>query len=256
MPAVRRLLLVLSAAAAVVLTGCGVTGPVGTAPPSTPPAESAEVIATVSVTGPALRGTGPSPDAPGLDLRVPEGTRSVTVDLTCEGGGPFHVELGDSMMLGQALLRGTCDGTTTLAWPFTAETAQTLSVWVLDGVDWEAVPHYSTAEFESDPALTSECAAFAAVYSDLSNAELGYTEYRAFGADEWTARVDAAAADLDALVARSETTLGPALTEVLSVARSAGRAPGSILAAAVIDPIGAACDTNHSPLILTAEFGG
>lgn len=258
MTATRPTLLATTAAALMlVLAGCGVTGPVGTASPS-PSASEADAVATVAVAGPALTGTGPSPASPGLDLSVPDGTRSVTVELTCSGGGPFHVELGDSMMLNQAPLRGTCDGTTTLAWPFTEQTAPTLTVWVLDGVEWEAVPYYSTAEFHRDEALVADCGSFAEVYSAITNAEQGLTLYGAFDEDEWTARMDDATADLDALVATSQSTLTPAFAEILTIVRGPDRQPGSLVPAITpaISPIGSACDANHSPLILTAEFGG
>jgi hypothetical protein len=235
------------------LGGCAASEP--TASPA--PTPTGETIVEVGTDGPTITGTGPTAPSPGVDFPLRDGMRSVTIDFSCEGGGPFHVEVGDSMMLGQAPLRGTCEGLRTLTWPITEETGPTLNVWVLDGVEWTATPHFSTAEFLQDDAITAECAAFATVYSALWNADIGYTQYHAFDETEWNSRVEAAAVELQTLVDTSETTMADSFATLLAAVRSESHVPGSLQSDTTgIDPISDTCATNHSPLILTGEFGG
>jgi hypothetical protein len=255
MPAARPALGVAGASAALVLMLAGCTPAEPEAGPA--PTPTGETMVSVSVDGPEIAGTGPTQPYPGVDFPLREGMRSVTIDFTCEGGGPFQIELGDPMTLGQATLGGTCDGTTELVWPITDETGPTLNVWVADDVEWTAIPHFSTAEFVRDEAITSECKAFSTVYSALSNADIGFTEYQAFDEAEWTRRVDAAAVELEALAKASETTMSDAFGALLTWVRGDGHTPGALLHdTSLIDPISDACNTNHSPLILMGEFGG
>ncbi|MGV2902333.1 hypothetical protein ACNPM4_11680 [Microbacterium sp. AGC62] len=241
------------AALVVMLAGCTAAEP--EADPT--PTATGETMASVSVDGPEISGTGPTEPFPGVDFPLREDMRSVTIDFTCEGGGPFRVELGDPMTLGQATLSGTCDGTTELVWPITEETGPTLNVWVTNDVAWTATPHFSTAEFVRDGAITSECDAFSEVYSALSNADIGLTEYQAFDEAEWTRRVDAATVDLETLAGASETTMSDPFTALLSWVQGDGHTPGALLQdTSLIDPISDTCNTNHSPLILIGEFGG
>ncbi|MFJ2503758.1 hypothetical protein [Microbacterium sp. NPDC087592] len=243
------------AALVVMLAGCTAAEP--EADPTPTATATGETMVSVSVDGPEISGTGPTEPFPGVDFPLREGMRSVTIDFTCDGGGPFRVELGDPMTLGQATLSGTCDGTTALVWPITEETGPTLNVWVTNDVAWTATPHFSTAEFVRDEAITTECDAFSEVYSALSNADIGYTEYQAFDQAEWTRRVDAAIVDLETLAGASETTMSDPFTALLSWVQGDGHTPGALLNdTSLIDPISDTCNTNHSPLILIGEFGG
>lgn len=235
------------------LVGCAAAQPAA----SPAPTPAGDAVVEVSTDGPAITGTGPADPYPGVEFPLREGMRSVTIDFACDGGGPFHVEVGDSMMLGQAPLRGTCDGTTTLVWPISEETGPTLYVWVLDGVEWTATPHFSTAEFVPDDAITAECAAFATAYSALWNADIGYTQYQAVDETEWKSRVDAATVELQTLVDTSETSMTDSFAALLAAVGSESHVPGSLQSdTSGIDPISDTCATNHSPLILTGEFGG
>jgi hypothetical protein len=255
MPAARSAILTASALAvlATALAGCTAAEP--TASPA--PTPTVETVVELTTNGPAITGTGPTGTLPGIDFPIPDGTRSVTIDFECQGGTNFHIELGDAMAVGQSALRGTCDGTTSLVWPVTEETVPTLSVWTVDGVEWVAKPHFSTAEFVRDDAITTECAAFSTVYSALSNADIGFTAYQAFDETEWKNRVDAASAELERLADASETTLSEAFSALLAWVRGDGHTPGALLNdTSLIDPISDTCSTNHSELILTGEFGG
>lgn len=242
-----------SAVLVVMLTGCTVAEPQA-APTPTP---TVETVVQVSTTGPTITGTGPTDPYPGIDFALPDHARSVTIDFECEGGLNFHIEVGDPMATGEAALGGTCDGITSLTWPVTEQTAPKLFVWTPDDVEWTAIPHFSTAEFVRDEAITSECKAFSTVYSALSNADIGFTEYQAFDEAEWTRRVDAAAVELEALANASETTMSDAFGALLTWVRGDGHTPGALLHdTSLIDPISGTCNTNHSPLILMGEFGG
>ncbi|WP_051662210.1 MULTISPECIES: hypothetical protein [unclassified Microbacterium] len=245
------------AALVVMLAGCTAAEPEADPTPTATATATGETMVSVSVDGPEISGTGPTEPFPGVDFPLREGMRSVTIDFTCDGGGPFRVELGDPMTLGQATLSGTCDGTTALVWPITEETGPTLNVWVTNDVAWTATPHFSTAEFLRDEAITTECDAFSDIYSAFSNADIGYTEYQAFDQAEWTRRVDAAIVDLETLAGASETTMSDPFTALLSWVQGDGHTPGALLQdTSLIDPISDTCNTNHSPLILIGEFGG
>ncbi|MGW9159700.1 hypothetical protein [Microbacterium sp. NPDC055665] len=242
-----------SAVLAVMLAGCTVAEPQA-APTPTP---TVETVVQVSTSGPAITGTGPTDPYPGVDFPLPDHARSVTIDFECEGGTNFHIEVGDPMATGEAALGGTCDGITSLTWPVTESTAQKLFVWTPDDVEWTATPHYSTAEFIRDQAITTECEAFSSVYSAFSNADIGFTGYQAFDEAEWKRRVDAAAAELEALADTSETTMAEPFDALLAWVRGDGYTPGAVLHdTSLIDPISDTCNTNHSPLILMGEFGG
>lgn len=241
------------AALVLMLTGCTAAEP--EADPT--PTPTVETVVQVSTTGPAITGTGPTEPYPGVDFPLPEHARSVTIDFECGGGLNFHIEVGDAMAVGDAALRGTCDGITSLTWPVTEQTAPKLFVWTPDGVEWTATPHFSTAEFVRDEAITAECEAFSAVYSELSNADIGLTEHQAFDDAEWTRRVDAATVDLEMLAGASKTTMSDAFSALLAWLHGDGHTPGALLNdTSLIDPISDTCNTNHSPLILIGEFGG
>lgn len=239
---------------AVVLSGCATaTGAAPTPVPSQPsPSGTPQAAQPVS-------GTGPTAAFPaGAALPIPAGAHSLTVDFACTGGGRYEVELGDSMMLGQSPLRGTCDGTHQLAWPLTARTQGVLHVTVPGGVAWAATPHFSSDEFQADAGLTADCKAFSAVYSALTNADEGFTQYKAFGADEWTTRVDQAATDLATAAKASTPALRAQFASLLAIVSAPSRSVGSVLAGTgdPIAQISRACDTNQTPVVVTAEFGG
>jgi hypothetical protein len=240
------------ALAAIVLSGCAVAS---TTPPTTTPEPTQEQAFDLSAE--PLSGTGPTEPHPGAEFPIPDGARSVTIDVACEGGSPYTVEVGDAMAMNQAVLDGTCDGTTSMAWPLSEDTRPTLSIWLPDGVAWTATPHFSADAFVTDETIAAECAAFGEVYSALMNADQGAVNYKAFGTDEWTARVDAAAADLEELVDSSRTAMAPGFARLLAIAQSPDRAPGSVTAGLnIADLIGPDCGLNHTPLVLNAEFGG
>lgn len=224
---------------------------------SEPTATVPEPWAAASV-GDPVSGRGPTEPFPGVAFPIFEGSRSVVVELECVGGGPFSVELGDSMMLGQAPLSGMCDGTSRLAWPITERTGSTLYVRVGDGVDWTATPTFSAEEFVYDAAITVDCEGFSEVYSALWNADSGLA-LQAIDEAEWSERVDQATADLRALATSAQSELGAAFAELHVVVTDPGRTVGMILNDATvpsIDTITVACNANHTPVITTAEFGG
>lgn len=205
-----------------------------------------------------ISGTGPTV-FPGADFPLPGDARSVVIDFECVGGGPFSVELGDSMMLGQAPLSGTCDGATQLAWPVTERTGPTLHVVVNEGVDWVATARFSTEEFAFDAAITADCQGFSGVWSALQNADTGYNDYNAFDAAEWNSRVDEALDDLEMLVASSQSRLGDTFAQFRNIVTDPAPTVGAVMTAAAREPIvsiSQACDANQTPLILQGEFGG
>jgi hypothetical protein len=185
---------------------------------------------------------------------------SVVVSLVCAGGGNYQVWFGNSMALGSTTLTGTCDGTHELAWPITERTAMTLTVAVPAGVTWRATPTFSTAPFVDDTVLASDCKEFAAVDSEFMNADGGYRAH-AIDAAEWTARVEKATKDLQALAVASRSRIHDALTQLHALIEDAhprigdasftmdsGSVPGQT--------ISNACNANQTPLVLTGEFGG
>lgn len=195
---------------------------------------------------------------PGIDFPIPSYARSLAIDFTCEGGGPFIVELGDSMMLGQSPLTGVCEGSTTLAWPVTERTGQTLSVTVADGVEWSAAFDFSEDEFATDEALAAECEQFSASLSALLNADNGLLIYAAIDEAEWSERVSQAAAELIALES-STSELGDAFDSLRALATDPAVAPGFMNGPAAAQPLRQAssvCDVNHTPVVIMGEFGG
>lgn len=244
----------IAAIVALGLTGCA-TGTVGAAPTSASPTPEPTVVVTE---GEPVTGTGPTEMA-GAPLTIPEGAQSVTIVFECEGPGETVVELGDSMRLEQAVLHGPCDGARELSWPLTDETEPVLSVMIPEGVAWTATPTYSTAPFVYDEAVTEDCATFADLYSALMNADSGYTNYDAFGQDEWTERVDDAVGHLAELAVTAAPALADAVAGVHATVSGPEREVGHVLTHEAVDAIGMvsqACDANQTPLILTGEFGG
>lgn len=248
------------------LTGC-----VGTAAEVAADARSTEQPAVVAATptptstaAPVLgeqvvSGVGPRTEER-VPLAVPRGTRTVLIVLTCDGETRFVAELGDAMMLGQAPLSGQCDGKRTLAWPWVYGSSGLLSLSVAPEIGWEASVTYSAEPFPQDARLVEECAAYSQVYSQVSNADSGYGFYAAFGADEWNARVDAAASDLSALAASSTSELADDFAAMHTVLAERSPIPGGMTEVQEFweahRPIGDACAWNHSEVVTYAEFGG
>ena len=235
---------------AIALSGCT---SIKSGDTSTPPESSATALLSEAVSG-----LGPTEHFPGVAFPIPEGARSVVVDFDCSGGHPFSVELGDSMMLGQAVFTGVCEGTRQLAWPVTVRTGPTLLVMIPDGVEWVASPRFSTDEWVFDTDVTADCDAFSENYSAFVNADAGFTHYDAFDATEWTTRVDRAAAELNALAEASQTALADSLTQLHMVVTDSQRTVGAVLDG-TSNPLGQihqVCDANQTPIVVLAEFGG
>lgn len=246
------------AALAVALSGCD-SGGADTAPEPSTAAPSPSPSA-MTWTAEPITGRGSSEALPEGPVPVPDGARSVVMEFTCTGGGGYVAQFGNSMEQGHGPLTGYCDGTHELAWSVSAITGSALSVQVAPDVEWSAIPHFSTEELEFDKTLTAECESFSAIYSALMNADSGFLHHRAFGTAEWGARVTQAAADLDALAAASATSLAEPLQQLHEVVIAPDVVPGSLRAMPASDAsfaaIGVTCIANHSPIILSAEFGG
>lgn len=244
---------VVAALVAFTLTGCG-AGAAGVA--SAPETSTPEPTATL-IPGEAVSGT-ESTGFDGVDFPIPTSAQSVTIAFECSSGF-YMVEFGDTMALGLAALRGACDGPQELGWPVLAGSEPSLEVSVGEGVEWTATPTFSTAPFVRDDALTDDCDEFAPSYSALMNADQGFTLYDAFGADEWTTRVDGAAADIAVLAKNAHPVIADAVARVAAIASDPNRTIGAALtpdASAAIEEITQACNANQTPLILDGEFGG
>ncbi|MEW1835214.1 hypothetical protein [Microbacterium sp. NPDC079995] len=258
---------VVLTAVAMILAGCASTAGVASiaqtpevSPSVTPEATPVVAPAADAVLGEqTVTGVGPRSEEK-IALTVPDGTRTVHVDLTCAAESRFTAELGDSMMLGQAPLSGACDGSRTLAWPWIAQSAPELSLWVEPEVEWAAVVTYSPDAFAQDEVLVEECAAYSQIHSQVTNADDGYGFYAAFGADEWNARMDAAARAAEVLAASSLTVLADEFAAVRTVLAERSPIPGGMTEVQEYwetqRPIAEACAWNHSEIVVTAEFGG
>lgn len=229
--------------------------PTATAAPRIAPAPS--VTASPILSTHEVSGVG-SEERADIVEEAPGGAQSVTVDFTCAEGGPFSVEYGDSMMLGQAPLSGECGTRQQLAVPLLPRSEPYLWVTIEDGVAWEASVVYSSDPFPQDAALVEECAGFADVFSQLQNADNGYGFYAEFGSGEWYERVDAATADLVELAASARSEIAPSFTAVLGTLEERDRVPGAALEDVWDEfrTITAACDRNQSPVVIMDEFGG
>lgn len=239
-------------AATFALSGCATT--TGAAP--SPSASASDETAATSTAGTTVTGTGAT-GWPGLDFPLPAGARSVSIGFTCEGVGHYVVEFGDAMAENTSPISGTCGAPSSLAWPVDANTQPSIAVTVDDGIPWTATPLFSTKEFARDAAVTADCAGFVDVYSALMNADQGYTQYKAFDAATWAARVAAASSQLAALAAASTSSLKAPLTS-MSQTVSTATEPGTAQAGIADDvaQIGAACNANQTPYFIKAEFGG
>ncbi|WP_194764484.1 hypothetical protein [Microbacterium sp. UFMG61] len=256
-----RMLAGAIAALTIALGGCSAPS---TAPSTAPTSSSAAPTPTptpeavvVDLSAEPISGVGPTEQHPGVAFPAPEGARSVTLDVECTGGERFVIGITTAMSLDTARLERTCTGVQSMIWPVSKSAAPTLYIWAPDGVAWTVTPRFSADEFETDETIAAECAAFGEIYSAVMNADQGYGTYQAFGLDEWTARVDAAAADLDRLAASSETSMAPGFARMLELMRSPDRVPGEISKGVILnDLIGDACAVNHTVMVLNAEFGG
>ena len=245
----------LGALIVVLVAGCA-SSPAGAPVPSGSDA-GPSAGASAGALGP-VSGSGPT-GFPGHDFPIPADARSVVIDFSCEGDGMFSLELGDSMMLGQAPLGGACGESTALSWPVTDRTGPTLSVGIEEGVDWVATPAFSTEEFATDAAVAADCAAFIDVYSAFVNADTGYTSYRAFGEDEWVDRVDRAAGELGTLAATAQSSLAESFAGLHQAVVDPARTVGAVLSPAADERIASihrVCNANQTPLVVRSEFGG
>lgn len=249
----RRITALAAVAAGIALSGCSSAASPEVEPVAAEPAESTASTRTLD----PVSGEGPT-GFPGVAFPIPENARSVSIAFHCDGDGAFSVELGDSMMLGQSPLSGTCGEPHSLSWPIESRTAPTLVVQLDAGAIWTAKPTFSTAEFAVDEALVAECAAFSEVSSALMNADVGLTQYAAFDETAWRERVQGATVELGELAAASTTELSAALTQLHGELSATTPAPGTAYRA--LEPgfvvIGAACAENQSPIVLHGEFGG
>ncbi|WP_231872802.1 hypothetical protein [Microbacterium oleivorans] len=265
--------LVLAVAALVLTTGCVATatearsvaevasGPTPEASPDPTPVATPVVIpADGPVVGEqTVSGVGPRTEER-VPLAVPAAARSVLIDLSCDAPSHFVAELGDAMMLGQAQLSGECDGSRTLAWPWTYGSSGMLWLSIGPEVGWTLSVTYSSEPFVQDADLVEECEAYSQVYSQVSNADDGYGFYAAFGADEWNTRVDAAARSAAALADASDTSLADGFAAMRDVLAERSPIPGGMTEVQefweVHRPIAETCAWNHSEIAVYAEFGG
>lgn len=242
---------------AISVGGCTTAdGPADAGPSAASPPAAADPP-SVQRGGEPVSGTGPA-GWPGVTFPVADGARSVVVGFACKGGHPFTVELGDSMMLEQAPLDGTCGGVSELAWPVTDLTGSTLNVLIPEDVAWTATPVFSPEPFPTDPLIAIECEAFTLPYSAIVNAESGYTTYEAFDSAEWERRLDGAAERLADLADRSTTELEDSFAQLAAIAAATDRVPGELLTStqAAVMSISEVCNANQTPFVVMAEFGG
>jgi hypothetical protein len=247
------------AALAVALTGCAYDN-VGAAPEPTVSAPSPSQ-SPVTWTAEPISGRGSSQGLlPDDALSVPDWARSVVMEFTCAGGAGYVAEIGNSMEQGHGPQMGTCDGTHELSWSVDESTGATLRMSLPPEVEWSALPRFSSEELVFDKAITAECERISAIYSALMNADDGLLHHRAFGTAEWGARVTQAAADLDALASSSETSLAEPFRQLHETVIAPEVVPGMLRGIPASDPsfaaIGEACNANHSPITMSAEFGG
>lgn len=259
----------LAGTALLLTTGCVATaGEVATVAEATaeamtevrPTATPTAIADTDPVVGEqVVSGAGPRTEER-IPLAVPRATRTVLIELTCDAGSRFTAELGDAMMLGQAQLSGACDGSRTLAWPWTQGSSGMLSLWVGPEVSWSLDVTYSSEPFAQDAVLVDECGAYSQVFSQVSNADSGYGFYAAFGAQEWNERIDVAAAAVDALAASSRSALAEDFAAMRTVLADRSPIPGGMTEVQefwdVHRPIAETCAWNHSEIVVYGEFGG
>ncbi|HEY9306909.1 MAG TPA: hypothetical protein VIP82_03805 [Microbacterium sp.] len=249
-----KLMGVMLAGTAVLLLLGGCASPA----PATAGNDASSEAGASDTSGETLSGVGAPSESSDVPIAIPEDARSLALDFECAGGGPFSVELGDSMMLGQAPLTGTCDGSHSLGWPILERTAPVLHVTVPENVEWMAQARFSTAEFEQNAAVTAECERFSEIYSALVNADTGYAYYGAFDEAAWRARVERASEDLAAATQTSD----PAFAESYEAMRDVVSDPSQEVGAALIGTEAAftqirqLCDANQTPIVIVAEFGG
>ena len=245
---------------ALLLSGCTSTV-AGESTPDLPPSATA----AEQLPGETLSGRGVAAPAPGMGggmaevpVNVPTGANSVTIDFGCAGGGMFFLEFGDSMMLGQAPLTGTCDGMRQLTLPLTKRSGSSLHITVPENTRWVAQTKFSTESSPNDAALAEECETYAPIYSALFNADIGYTHYTAFDSAEWTKRVDGASAELEQAGQDSGSILADVFDDLHAIVSDPARSIGSALEGSddATTLISRVCDTNQSPVVVMAEFGG
>lgn len=242
-------------ALALMLAGCATPAPHDAAPA---PSATQEAVVAEDLGGESLSGTGPTAPFPdGLDIVIPAGAQSVTVDFECTAG-MYQVELGDSMMLGQSPLSGACGAMQELAWPLTEKTDPVLHIAVSDGVEWTVETRVSTAPFVRDETVTADCETFSEIYSALVSADTGYSFYQTVDAEDWQARVDQAGTALSDAADAAASDLGEQFSAVAAVVSAPTRTAGNSMAGAeeAIAAIHLACNRNQTPVVTVSEFGG
>lgn len=243
-------------AAALALSGCSASPPVGDASPTPTPEATTAIVLTRD--GAPMEGAGPE-FLPGVPLAVPEGDfRSLTIDFECTGDGRYSIGLGSEISPNRTIRSGECEGASSLLFSFHWRSDDLLTVIVDGGTAWKATPHFSTAAFVDDESITEDCAAFSVIFSAIFNADTGYAEYDDIDEAEWNERIDTASDDLAELADSAQSSLAATFADLVPALRSPDRVVGDLRSS--IGPtermIGDACNANESPLQVDAAYGG
>jgi len=252
----RRMAFASAVAASALLMSACAGGEVGSEPDAENPINAAiEVV--IDVAAEPITGVGPRMETP-IELEVPDGAQSLSVEFRCEGSEGFLVEYGDPMIDGIGSFFGDCNTESSFTWPIRPNIRPALFVLVDTEAEWTMVPTLSAVPFVSDPAVEADCAGYVEVISAYHNADSGYSFYDAVTADEWAERVETAGLLLTALIDSAESELVESFQSILEGVSASGVEAGQALMRAADDmrDVQRACDRNHTPMYIQAEFGG
>lgn len=193
-----------------------------------------------------------------IDLVIPERAESLSVEFRYAGSDGFLVEYGDPMIDGLGSFSGECGVDTAFTWPIRTGIRPALFVLVGADAEWTITPTFSEAPFVSDPAVEADCAAYVEVISAFHNADSGYSFYEVLTVEEWAERIIAAEEALDTLIDDAQSALVDSFLGIQDGITGPGVETGRALSSAADDvrDVQRACDRNHTPIYIQAEFGG
>lgn len=244
------------AAAAALLAGCSGLQPgdqPGDTPSATPSATSWVSVSTGDQV--SLSGAGHVAQK----VRVPDGAHSLIIDIECTAPGTYRVSTGDAFEFSGS---GDCGQVSSVVLPIPNYGTIVLDVLVADDGAFSLTGEFDEDDHAPDVAIAEQCAALSVSSTFIHNAEDGFKRGEIDTA-AWTALVAQAATALQSVPTAGSAAIAEQLPTLRDAYARTDLTPGVFWNSTYGDPYGQAadlvaraCDSNGSPIVIQAAYGG